>query len=160
MTIRTRWVRLALCALTMIVLHALPASAQEAGAQDQFWDAAQAGDTLALAAALTRGATLDALDTRRSANGRRALNWAAWFNHPHAVRWLVKKGAKVNLANLTGFTPLHHAAENGSLDAARALVAVGADRKAVTAGGLTALDVARAREQLLVTAFLDSLSDK
>jgi hypothetical protein len=74
------------------------------------------GDTATLAAALQHGAAIDSLDTRRNPNGRRALNWAAWYNQPVALRFLVARGATVNVANRTGFTPLHHAAENGSRD--------------------------------------------
>ncbi|HLA62932.1 MAG TPA: hypothetical protein VK610_00775, partial [Rhodothermales bacterium] len=49
-------------------------------AQAQLWDATIAGDTTAMAHALHAGADVNALDTRRSQNGRRALNWAAIHN--------------------------------------------------------------------------------
>lgn len=125
-----------------------PAHAQEPAAllaQDQFWEAARAGDTLEMGRALAAGARIDSLDTRRSPNGRRALNWAAWNNHPDAIRFLVAHGAPVNATNLTGFTPLHHAAENGSLEAARALLEAAADPNALNYEGETPGEVARRR---------------
>src|SRR5690349_6438287 len=90
-------------ALFLIVSHAQRAEAQDA--QSQLWDAARAGDTVAMSAALAAGAKVDSLDTRRSPNGRRALNWAAIGNQPGAIRFLVAHGATIDAANLTGFTP-------------------------------------------------------
>ena len=61
------------------------------------------------------------------------------------------------MANWTGFTPLHHAAENGSLEAARALLALGADRTLLNGVGQRPVDVARERGHPDVAALLDSL---
>jgi ankyrin repeat protein len=139
-------------AIVLAVILAAAARAQTApppapapGAQERLWDASMEGDTIATAKALAVGAAIDSLDQRRSPNGRRALNWAAWFDRPEAIRFLVAHGATVNLANLTGFTPLHHAAENGSLAAAKALLELGADRNALNNEGETPADVARRR---------------
>jgi ankyrin repeat protein len=110
-----------------------------------------------LATALARGARIDSLDVRSNPNGRRALNWAAWYNHPAAIRFLVAHGATVNIFNRTGFTPLHHAAENGSLDAVRALLALGADRTWTNFARQRPVDVARERGHPEVAALLDSL---
>ena len=153
----TRRTRPVVLGLALLGVRTLPATAQTTSAQEQLWDAAMQGDTAALAAALERGAAIDSLDTRRNPNGRRALNWAAWYNHPAAIHMLVARGATVNLANWTGFTPLHHAAENGSLEAARALVALGADRTLLNEGGQRPGDVARERGHPDVAAMLDSL---
>jgi ankyrin repeat protein len=122
----------------------------------QLWDAAMRGDTSALRDALAQGAKVDSLDVRRSANGRRALNWAAWYNRSQAIRFLLAHGADVNAANLTGFTPLHHAAENGSVEAARALLEAGADPRAPNYLGQTPADVARSHDHLEVAAVIDS----
>lgn len=156
----SRWLRPVLFGLALLTVQAVPSSAQAAGAQEQLWDAAQSGDTTAVLAAIARGARVDSLDTRTAANGRRALNWAALGDHPAVIRILVKRGAQINLANVTGFTPLHHAAEAGSLAAARALIALGADPKLTNAGGLRAVDVATMRDKLAVAALLDSLPNK
>jgi len=69
---------------------------------------------------------------------------------------LVAKGATVNVANLTGFTPLHHAAENGSLEAAQALLQAGADPGLLSGAGETAADVARRRNHPEVAAAIDA----
>ena len=96
-------------------------------AQERLWEAAKSGDTAEIERALADGADIEALDTRKSRSGRRALSWAAWFNHPEAIRVLLKRGAKIDAENTTGFTALHHAAEAGSLEAANLLLASGAD---------------------------------
>jgi ankyrin repeat protein len=155
--------RLAILAMLTTLLLGLSShrmAAQTPGPQDALWDAAKQGDSSAVAAALAFGALVDSLDTRRSRNGRRALNWATWYNHPVVVRLLVAQGATINLANLTGFTPLHHAAENGSVEAGRVLLELGADWTLANNGGLRPLDVARERGQLEMVALLDTLPTK
>ena len=118
--------------LVMLLIAASPTSAQtdtaaQREAQDAFWNAAQSGDVDALTRAENDGADVEGLDLRRSENGRRALNWAAWFNHVEAIEKLIDLGAEIDGINLTGYTPIHHAAENGSVDAARLLIEAGAD---------------------------------
>jgi ankyrin repeat protein len=147
-------------AAILLGLNASAIRAQTATAQDDLWDASQEGDSAAVAAALASGALIDSLDTRRSRNGRRALNWATWYNHPVVVRLLVAQGATIDLANLTGFTPLHHAAENGSVEAGRVLLELGADWTLVNKEGLRPLDVARERGQLEMVVLLDTLPAK
>ncbi len=88
-------------------------------AQNALWDAAKSGDVAALKKAIDEGADVNAIDARTNPNGRRALNWAAWYNHAEAIEELLKVGAEINGVNLTGFTPIHHAAEAGSPEAAR-----------------------------------------
>lgn len=149
--------RLSVLGCALLSLGAFSAAAQTTDAQAQLWDAAMQGDTAALATALQHGATIDSLDTRRNPNGRRALNWAAWYNHPEAIRFLAARGASLNLANWTGFTPLHHAAENGCLEAARVLLALGADRSQLNQMGQRPVDVARERGHLELVRLLDSL---
>ena len=127
----------------LLLVLGSPGRGEAQAPQDQLWDAARSGDTLALSRALAAGAQIDALDTRRSPNGRRALNWAAIGNQPGAIQFLVAHGAKLDAGNLTGFTPLHHSAENGSLEAAKVLVELGADRTAKNNAGETAAEVAR-----------------
>lgn len=95
---------------------AAPLRAQDA--QSRLWDSAISGDTVSLLQALAAGAKVDSLDLRRNPNGRRALNWAAFNNRVPVIRILAARGAPVNATNLTGFTPLHHAAESGSMEAA------------------------------------------
>ena len=112
-------------------------------AQNALWDAAQSGDLEALIEAEKDGADVDALDLRISENGRGALNWAAWFNHTDALKELLDMGADIDGVNLTGFTPIHHAAENGSMDAARLLIEAGADIDLASYDGETPLQRAK-----------------
>jgi len=115
-------------------------SAQDA--QARLWDAAIAGDTAAIRKAVNDGAGVDSLDTRRSQNGRFALNWAALGNHAGAVQLLLDLKAPIEAENLTGFTALNHAAEAGSLDAAKILLAAGADPDHANKMGMTPVIVA------------------
>ena len=103
----------------------VPAFAQDA--QARLWDAAIAGDTLVIRRAIDDGASIDSLDTRRNPNGRRALNWAAWHDRVAAIELLIALGAPLEAENRTGFSPLHHAAEAGSIASVRALLDAGAD---------------------------------
>ena len=109
------------------VLSAAAARAQAPDVQAALWEGAIQGDTAAMAVALQQGAAIDSLDTRTNPNGRRALNWAAWYNRVPAIRFLLAHGASLEARNRTGFTALHHAAEAGSMDAVEALLAAGAD---------------------------------
>ena len=72
-----------------LVAQASPAPAPAPAPQALLWDAAIAGDTGAIRRALATGAVIDSLDTRRSRNGRRALNWAALTDHPEVIRLLL-----------------------------------------------------------------------
>ncbi len=112
-------------------------------AQNALWDAAMSGDVAALKKAIKEGADLNAIDVRTSRNGRCALNWAAWYNHAEAIKELLKGGADINGVNLTGFTPIHHAAEAGSPEAARVLIEAGADVNLPSYAGETPLQRAR-----------------
>ena len=133
-------------------------SAQDA--QARLWDAAMAGDTAAIRKAVKEGAKVDSLDTRRSANGRYALNWAAWFNKADAVKLLIELKAPIEAENLTGFTALNHAAENGSLDAAKILLAAGADPDHATKQGYTPQVIARERGHAELAKLLEAAPRK
>lgn len=136
----------------MALAFAAPLRAQDA--QSRLWDSAISGDTVSLLQALAAGAKVDSLDLRRNPNGRRALNWAAFNNRVPVIRILAARGAPVNATNLTGFTPLHHAAESGSMEAALALLAAGANPGLLTGDGEAAADVARRKG---FTAIADSI---
>jgi ankyrin repeat protein len=64
------------------------------------------------------------------------------------VRLLIKHGAKVNAVNshANHFTPLHSAARDCRTEAAKVLLAYGADTHARTGDGATAQEVARSRK--------------
>ncbi len=95
--------------------------------------------------AIAAGADVNALDTRRSRNGRRPLNWAAYYDHAEIIELLLENGANINGTNITGFTPIHHAAENNSKRSASVLLEAGADADAPNRRGKTPLDTARGK---------------
>ena len=135
------------------LLFAAPLLAQDA--QSRLWDAAIAGDTLAIRQAVADGAKIDSLDTRRNPNGRLALNWAAWHNRVPAIQLLIALGAPLEAENRTGFSALHHAAEAGSLEAARALLAAGADPGHRNRAGFLPVETATERGNDSVAALLE-----
>lgn len=130
-----------------------PLLAQDA--QSRLWDAAIAGDTLAIRQAVADGAKIDSLDTRRNPNGRLALNWAAWHNRVPAIQLLIALGAPLEAENRTGFSALHHAAEAGSLEAARALLAAGADPGHRNRAGFLPVETAMEQGNDSVAALLE-----
>lgn len=124
-------------------------------AQAKLWEAAKLGDTLGLEKAILEGADVNALDTRRSKNGRRALNWAAYYNHVSAIKVLLKHGADIDATNLSGFTPLHHAVENKAIEATHYLIDQGADKGIASKSGRTPLQTAQGmRQQALISLLL------
>ena len=104
-------------------------------AQTRLWEAARSGDLKLARKAIEGGADVNLLDSRKSKSGRRALNWAAWFNHPEMIDLLLELGAQIDATNSTGYTAFHHAVENGSVAAAQRLMAAGCDRKLANYAG-------------------------
>ncbi|WP_374310728.1 ankyrin repeat domain-containing protein [Dongia sp.] len=103
-----------------------PASA----ATKDLWQAAQDGDVAGVKAALAAGADIEGIDFSENKNGRRALNYAALNNKPDVIEALLAAGANIESQNRTRFTPLHHAAEAGSIDAIKVLLKHGANKRA------------------------------
>ena len=129
--------------------------------------AARTGITEAIALLLERGAEVDAAENW---GGTTALIWAIAEHHPDAVTMLIEAGADVNSFSHAvsgrgrgaegrppadfdpaadpvsyangGFTPLHFAAREGQIDAARQLLAAGALLDAIAADGKTPLNLA------------------
>lgn len=101
---------------------------------------------------------------RRFTTLQEELFAACCHNEGDTVRKLVAAGAVVNQAYENGLTPLQVAARAGAHDALAALLDVGADARAVTGQGLSALDFlgrhgeanhsGRERENLLQSARL------
>ncbi|MEO8200554.1 MAG: ankyrin repeat domain-containing protein [Gemmatimonadota bacterium] len=152
--------RLALATI-VLAFWAVPfSSARAQDAQSRLWDASISGDTAAITIALSEGASIDSLDTRRSVNGRRALNWAAWNNRVPALRLLLARGASINATNRTGFTALHHAAESGSDDALKFLLEAGADWTIPSTEGSYPVDTARLHANLGAVALLENAEKK
>jgi ankyrin repeat protein len=129
--------------------------------QSVLMTAARTGKADAIKVLAAHGADVNAHENWM---GESALTWAAAENHADAVRALVELGADVNLKSKVlqfpefkwvtsgmvstalprgGWTPLMHAARQGSLAAAKALLAApGLDLNVVDPDGTTALVVA------------------
>ena len=136
------------------------------------------GETILMAAARTGAADIINLLIDRGADveareqwyGETALMWAAAENHAGAVRALAARGANLNarstlfgfarrrsgqsILSLGSWTPLMYAARQGSLDATRALLEVGADPDLTDPDGATALVLAIINAHYDVAALL------
>jgi ankyrin repeat protein len=99
-------------------------------------EAAATGDVHQLDAGLS--ASPEELDAFNS-DGFTPLGYAAFFNHPEAVKRLLAAGADPNLAstNPMGVAPLHSALAGGHKELARILIEAGADVSAASASGWT-----------------------
>jgi len=73
---------------------------------------------------------------------------------------LLEHGAKVNVKQRHGWTPLHGAADNGDDEVVDALLAAGADPEATTDSGLTAADSATAKGHDALAARIGEASRK
>lgn len=112
-------------------------------ANPQLWDGAKTGDLSLVKKALAMGADIQALDMRSSKTGRRAMNWAAFYNRLAVLEYLIAQGADLNATNRSGFTPLHHAVENNAVEAAQLLLQAGADKTIPTKRGVLPIETAK-----------------
>ena len=76
-----------------------------------------------------------------------ALHLAAAFDQMDTVRYLVNKGAYVNIRDNAGWTPLHYAAVKGHTSICKFLILAGANPNIRDPDGRTAEDNALARGQ-------------
>jgi ankyrin repeat protein len=100
------------------------------------------GDAAAVSRALLEaGADVNA----RSSNDFAVLpiHSAVAGGHDDVAAVLIEAGADVNATQRHGWTPLHGAAQNGSLATVTRLLAAGADRAARNDDGVSAADLAR-----------------
>ncbi len=108
-----------------------------ATATEELFDAARAGDTETLRAALDAGVAIDSCN----ANGDTLLMLAAYHCRAPAVKLLLERGADADRANAKGQRPLAGVCWKGALDIARALLDRGAEIDA-GGGGMTPLMLA------------------
>jgi hypothetical protein len=99
-------------------------------ATQDLWRASIAGDVAGVKAALAAGADIEGIDFSENRNGRRALNYAALNDQAPVIEALLAAGANIESQNRTRFTPLHHAAEAGSIKAIKMLLTHGANKRA------------------------------
>ena len=110
------------------------------------------GDTAMVEYLLVKGANPDDTDD----DGITALGAAAINNHAGVVQVLLAYGAKVDHVDKLGMTPLLYAAsiDFGDTAVIEKLIAAGADLKAKTRQGMTALDLARNYNYSTMTSLL------
>lgn len=99
--------------------------------------AALKGDVTGMELLIARGAKLE------QPGGWSPLLYAATGPEPKAVQLLLDRGAAINAASPNDSTPLMMAAQYGSEDSVKLLVARGADPKRRNQQGLDAVDFAR-----------------
>ena len=107
-------------------------------------NAVEAGAVGLLSRLLTIGASINECDE----NGSIALHVALNCHRVDLAEWIIEHGGDVCLANASGLTPLHLAAQlyvSERLYLVKLLLAKGADPTAVTSRSQTALDIAKQR---------------
>jgi len=72
------------------------------------------------------------------------------------LKLLIQRGGDVELADISGCTPLHVAARNGHLTCVKYLVLQGADFRMKSKKGNTALAMAKANSQQKVAEYLSN----
>jgi ankyrin repeat protein/glyoxylase-like metal-dependent hydrolase (beta-lactamase superfamily II) len=101
--------------------------------------AAEAGDLAKVKILLEKD---PALVNARDENGRTPLHLAARGRHPDVLRYLVDKGAGLDVLDNNGIAPLHILAGSGQTEAARLLIEKGADIDVKDPVKLTPLNMA------------------
>jgi len=79
----------------------------------------------------------------RDPMGVSALEWAALYNHPQIIEFLVKNGADIHSTNRDGSSALHHAAFLGRTESVEKLLELGADPNQANDRGDRPLDSAK-----------------
>lgn len=108
---------------------------------------------------LLRSATKRELNSTDE-DGMTATLWAAYSGNLDALRQIIGRGGDHNKADLTGFTPLHHACKNGHENVVHYLVNFGCNIWALDNEYHTALDIANLYDRRDIAQFLDSTHSK
>ena len=128
------------------------------GAVRAFWESA---DVEVVSACIKAGANVNARTTGSYANmGYTPLHQAAQFNdNPAVINTLILLGAKVNVRNEAGATPLHEAASYGNPAVVTALIMSGAVGNARNMFGQMPYDLAQKNPDLKGSDAYWALSD-
>lgn len=86
--------------------------------------------------------------------GATPLAWAAWGKHRAVAAFLLARGAKVDVRDKNGFTPVHRAADVGGYGVAVLLLSRGADVNAKSTWRYTPLHMAAQYDRPRVAALL------
>jgi len=119
-------------------------------AQEALWYAARSGDLQRSAAALTKGADLEATDN----NGDSALIIALNSRQEEMAIWLIERGASATVADRSGNSPLHLTSRQGMAEVSQHLISSGARIDAINEDGRTPLILAVAQRRGDITAQL------
>jgi len=108
-------------------------------AAKDIWTAAKDGNLAGVKAFIANGTKVDAAEPTNDAT---PLSMAALAGQNETVKFLLSKGANVNVKHKDGGTPIHGAAFLGHAETVRLLLAKDANVNAVNAKGETPLDTA------------------
>lgn len=119
-------------------------------AEGRFHKAAQDGNLDILRVATRRD--LNAADE----DGMTPTIWAAYHGNLEALRMILGRGGDENKPDITGFTPLHHAAKNGHINIVSFLINYGCNIWCLDNDFHTALDIAGLYDRVEIVKLLDS----
>ena len=120
-------------------------------------NAVKSGDVSLLARLVAIGASIN----ERDENNSSALHVALNFGRNEIAEWIIEHGGDITVANVSGMTPLHIAAQTyrnslrTRLYLVKLLLEKGADPTAVTCRSETALDLAKQRRDYNVVTVLE-----
>ena len=104
--------------------------------------------------------TLADANAAREDNNKTVLMYAVWVGNTDAVKYLLDKGADVNVQDTGGASALHLAAWKGHTPIALYLIERGASTTAMSKEGMTALDIAMMRENREIMEAIDKSAPK
>lgn len=133
---RLPFISLILLALSVLLAAAAEERSLAPGSGEATLRAVRAGDLPSLQALAGKDPAVLAF---RDGQGRTLLHGAAAYGHVEMARWLIERGNMVNAVTVEMITPLMQAAMAGQTEAARLLIAKGANLEARNSKGRTAL---------------------
>lgn len=110
-------------------------------------------------AAMLRRVSAEIDVNRINQAGMTALHQAVLDDNMAIVQVLIGHGAKVNIADVDTWTPLHAAAANGFTDIVKFLLKSGADKGILTEDGETALDLVDDEDTEIIALLRDNIEE-